>query len=127
MCLTPPAIACSTTRGWPAALLLMLLTLPALAASPEAGRTKAQQCAACHGLDGLSRLPDAPHLAGDSALYLAAQLRAYRSGTRQHPQMSIIAAALSDEDIADLAAWYSAIAISVELPYDGGEALSGSD
>ncbi|APX93340.1 hypothetical protein BWR19_10590 [Halomonas sp. 1513] len=113
------ALACS----WPAAALVQ----PAQAGSLEAGRDKAQQCAACHGLDGLSRLPDAPHLAGDSALYLAAQLRAYRGGTRQHPQMSIIAAGLSDEDIADLAAWYAGIAISVTLPDDAPGKVSGSD
>ena len=61
-------------------------------------------------------MPDAPHLAGESAIYLARQLEAFRSGERQHEQMSIIAQGLSDEDIADLAAWYSSLKITVEMP-----------
>jgi cytochrome c553 len=70
----------------------------------------------CHGLDGIARQPDAPNLAGESPIYVARQLEAFRSGERQHPQMSIIAQGLSDEDIADLAAWYSSIKITVEMP-----------
>ncbi|MBA1273212.1 c-type cytochrome [Stutzerimonas azotifigens] len=86
------------------------------AADRSAGKAKARVCVACHGLDGLSKLPDAPNLAGNSELYLRTQLTAYRAGERQHPQMSIIAKGLSDEDIADLTAWYSAIKVTVELP-----------
>ena len=81
-----------------------------------AGKAKAQQCAVCHGIDGLAKRPDAPHLAGESDLYLKKQLEAFRSGARQHEIMTIIAEALSDEDIGDLAAWYSSIKVSVELP-----------
>jgi cytochrome c553 len=87
-----------------------------IAADAEAGRQKAQMCAVCHGLDGLARVPDAPHLAGESPVYLTRQLEAFRSGERQHEQMTIIAQGLSDEDIADLAAWYASIEISVEMP-----------
>lgn len=99
-----------------AALLLSFAADTTLAADPRAGRDKARQCAVCHGLDGLSRQPDAPNIAGDSAIYLKAQLEAYRSGERAHPQMSIIAQGLSDEDIADLAAYYSAIELEAEVP-----------
>ena len=60
-------------------------------------------CAVCHGLDGIAQVPDAPHLAGESPVYLTSQLEAFRSGERQHEQMTIIAQGLSDEDIADLA------------------------
>ena len=65
---------------------------------------------------GIARLPTAPHIAGDSAIYLTAQLEAYRSGERRHEIMSLIARDLTDEDIADLAAWYSSIRITAELP-----------
>ena len=98
------------------ALLTLVFAGEARAADLEAGRTKAKMCAACHGLDGLSKVADAPNLAGNGQLYLARQLKAFRSGERKHPQMSVIAAALSDEDIAAVTNWYSAIKVSVELP-----------
>jgi cytochrome c553 len=101
----------------PLALALLAPAGNALAAGDAAaGKEKAQQCAVCHGIDGLAKRPDAPHLAGESDLYLSKQLRAFRSGERQNEMMSIIAEALSDQDIADLAAWYSAIKVTVELP-----------
>jgi len=80
------------------------------------GRQKAQACAVCHGLQGLSNAPDAPHLAGQPEAYLAAQLRAYRSGARQHEVMSIMAKPLSDADIAALAAWFAAHSIALKTP-----------
>jgi cytochrome c553 len=88
----------------------------ASAADAAAGREKAAMCAVCHGLDGIAQVPDAPHLAGESPVYLTRQLEAFRSGERQHEQMTIIAQGLSDEDIADLAAWYSSLKITVEMP-----------
>lgn len=97
-------------------LLAMLFTGEARAADLEAAKAKARMCAACHGLDGLSKVADAPNLAGNGELYLARQLKAFRSGERKHPQMSVIAAALSDADIAQVTAWYSAIKVNVELP-----------
>ena len=81
-----------------------------------AGKTKAAMCAVCHGLDGLSKNPEAPNIAGDNATYLKKQLHAFKSGERQNPQMSIVASGLSDEDIADLAAWYSSLKVTVEMP-----------
>jgi len=95
---------------------LILAAAPALAGDPEAGRKKAAQCRTCHGIDGIARIPEAPHIAGESELYLETQLEAFRSGRREHPIMSMIASGLSDADIADLAAWYASIEISVTLP-----------
>lgn len=86
------------------------------AADAAAGKQKAQMCAVCHGLDGIAKIPDAPNLAGESPIYITRQLQAFRSGQRQHEQMSIIAQGLSDEDIADLAAWFSSLKITVEMP-----------
>jgi cytochrome c553 len=86
------------------------------AAEIEAGRAKAQMCAVCHGPNGLSTAPDAPHLAGQPALYLATQLKAYKSGTRKHEVMAVMAKPLSDDNIAALAAWYASIKIEATLP-----------
>lgn len=98
------------------ALLLgafMLQAGVAHAGDPPAGKAKAGMCATCHGPLGLSQLPDAPHLAGQPAIYIAGQLKNYRSGKRQHEVMSVIAKPLTDQEIDDLAAWYSSIQISV--------------
>jgi cytochrome c553 len=80
----------------------------------SAGARKAIACQACHGTDGMSRLPDAPHLAGQPAVYLERALRAYRSGERRSEVMSIAAKSLTDDDVRDLAAYYSAIQIEVK-------------
>ena len=89
----------------------------AMAADPAAGRKKAATtCAVCHGVDGLSKTPDAPNLAGNNAAYLIKQLKAFKSGARQHDQMSIIAKDLGDDDMANVAAWYSSLKVSVTMP-----------
>ena len=77
----------------------------------DAGRQKAQACVVCHGPLGLSTTPDAPHLAGQPAIYVAAQLRAYRDGTRKHEVMAVMAKPLTDEDIRNLAAWFASIRV----------------
>jgi cytochrome c553 len=69
-----------------------------------------------HGLDGLSKLPEAPHLAGQPEQYLVKSLNEYRSGARKNDMMSLVAPALSDQDVADLAAYYAAIEISATPP-----------
>ena len=95
----------------PAALCALLLSAPpALAADAEQGRAKSAQCVACHGPDGVTPVPTYPHLAGQNAAYLELQMRKFRDGEREDPLMSPIAQALSDEDIDDLASFYSALA-----------------
>lgn len=86
------------------------------AADAAEGKKTAAMCAVCHGINGLSKNPDAPNLAGDNANYLIKQLKAFRAGARQDEQMSIIAQSLSDDDMANLAAWYSSIKVTVEMP-----------
>lgn len=89
----------------------------ALAADPAAGKKLVNgTCAVCHGVDGIAKNPDAPHLAGENVQYLLRQLKAFKSGDRKHEQMSIIAQGLSDEDMANTAAWYSSIKIKTEMP-----------
>ena len=90
------------------------LSSSALAADVAAGRQKAAACAVCHGPMGVATAPDAPNLAGQPELYLTAQLRAYRGGTRQHEVMNLMAKPLSDADIEDLAAWFSSLKIQAQ-------------
>jgi cytochrome c553 len=77
---------------------------------------QASICANCHGEDGIAVLPGAANLAGQQKEYLTEQLRAFRAGTRQNPQMSVVAKTLSDEEIEKLSDWYSSIRITVERP-----------
>lgn len=92
-----------------AASALLLLGSDALAAgSASRGLEKSQSCQACHGKDGnLAVTPDTPIIAGQHAGYLEYALKQYRSGERQNAQMNGFASGLSDQDIADLAAWYA--------------------
>ncbi len=92
------------------------LTDAAHAADAKAGRKKAQMCAACHGIDGLSKMPMAPNIAGSPEMYLEKQLKAFRSEERKDETMNVVAKPLSDDDIADLAAWYSGLTVDVTLP-----------
>jgi cytochrome c553 len=80
----------------------------ALAQDAEAGKAKAQACAACHGADGNSTAPLFPILAGQTARYIYLELRDFKEGRRSDPQMSPMAAPLSREDMFDLAAYFAA-------------------
>lgn len=88
----------------------------------EAGRGLAGQCRTCHGMQGLAQIPNAPHIGGEPAVYLENQLRAFRDGQREHQMMSIVARGLSDQQIADLAAWYAGHQIDVALHADPADA-----
>ena len=113
MTLFPTVRACA---AWVCALGWLCWTPLAHASDVPAGRQKAQTCSVCHGPLGLSVTPDAPHLAGQPAIYLAGQLRAYRSGARKHEVMVFMAKPLSDDDINNLAAWFSSIRIDAQAP-----------
>jgi cytochrome c553 len=77
----------------------------------EAGRIKSSMCAGCHNIPGYKTafpsVYSVPKLNGQHAPYIVSALRAYKAGERQHPSMRAIAASLSDQDMADLAAFYS--------------------
>jgi len=72
-----------------------------------AGQAKSALCATCHGADGNSELSMNPKLAGQSATYLAKQLRDYKSGARANATMAAMVGSLSEQDMLDLAAWFS--------------------
>ena len=79
------------------------------AGDAAAGKAKASLCAGCHGSNGISLNPLWPNLAGQKEGYLIKQLRAFRAGTRKDPMMEPIAKNLSDEDIENLAAYFSGL------------------
>ncbi len=85
-------------------------------AAAGATRIKTAGCIACHGRDGVSKLPEAPNLAGQVEVYLASSLKAYHTGERKNEIMNTVAQTLSDGDVADLAAYYSSIKVSVTAP-----------
>lgn len=90
---------------------------PAGAADIDAGKLKATAvCALCHGALGVSMLPNAPNLAAQPAIYLAEQLKNYRSGKRSHEVMSVIAKPLTDTEIDDMSAWYASLQMDVREP-----------
>nr|WP_318289926.1 cytochrome c [Paraburkholderia sp. BL8N3] len=80
-----------------------------MAADIVAGKSRAGQCAACHGPDGHAVIPQTPNLAGQDEDYLAEQLKAFRSGERQNETMSVIAKPLNDTEIANLAAYFHSL------------------
>jgi cytochrome c553 len=87
----------------------------------QAGAGKAAVCAACHGARGVAIAPNFPNLAGQSATYLYAQLKEFHDGQRNDPVMTGQAAALSDADMRDLAAYFASLA-----PKPAGQADAGS-
>ena len=89
---------------------------PALAGAAGAPAKVEALCQTCHGEDGTATVVGTPNLSGQQKEYLIQQLRAYRSGSRRHDQMSIIAKSLTDDDIESLAQWYSSIKVTVEKP-----------
>lgn len=97
-------------KSFLSALIIALLfaSSSVMAADAAAGKAKSVICAACHGANGISMSPIWPNLAGQKEMYLAKQIKAFRDGTRKDPTMAPMVAGLSDADIANLAAYYSA-------------------
>ena len=96
--------------------LSLLMSLPVVAAgNADAGQAKAAICAACHGMDGNSVVPSWPKIAGQHASYTERQLVLIKGGERPVPEMAGIAMGLSDQDMADLAAYFSTQTASAGL------------
>jgi cytochrome c553 len=97
------------------ALTLMLALaggVPAAhAQNAEAGSKKVSMCVGCHGIPGyrasFPEVHQVPMIAGQDAKYISAALNAYKKGDRKHPTMRSVAASMSDQDIADIAAFYA--------------------
>ena len=89
--------------------LLSLSTVIVHAGDAEAGKAKSVTCAACHGGEGISPTSAWPNLAGQKEEYLLAQIKAFKDSTRVNAQMAPMVANLSEEDMANLAAYYSSM------------------
>jgi cytochrome c553 len=83
------------------------------AGDPLAGRKVARMCAVCHGINGLSKQPDAPNLAGQDAGYIQRQLAAFKAGERHNEIMNAMAKTLGDQQMRDVAAYFAAIKVQV--------------
>lgn len=95
----------------------MMLMSPAQAGGdPAAGKKKSMSCAACHGANGIAVLPNAGNLAGQPVQYLKKALHDFKTGARKQENMSVVAQALSDQDIENLAAYYAAFQVTVTPP-----------
>lgn len=88
-------------------LSMLFASASALAGDAAAGKAKSVVCSACHGADGTSVNPMWPNLKGQNEMYLIKQIKAFRDGTRKDPTMAPMVAALTDEDIENLAAYYA--------------------
>ena len=119
------------------ASLMLVATMPAMAGDAALGEEKSAMCAACHGADGNSTVAMWPKLAGQHEDYLQKQLALIKSGARPVPEMAGIVSILSDEDMSNIAAYYSsqpvkaavadpALAAAGELFYRGGNAENGT-
>ncbi len=90
----------------------MSIAVNANAGDAAAGKAKSAVCAACHGVDGIATIPTYPNIAGQNEAYLVESMKAYREKRRTGGQAVIMqgqSMALSDEDIADLAAYYASL------------------
>lgn len=98
-----------------AGLFALSAAVPAVASAAgdaEAGKAKAAVCAACHGQNGVAQIPMYPNLAGQQEQYLVSALKAYKNKQRNGGQAAVMqgqAAALSDDDIANLAAYFASL------------------
>lgn len=91
------------------AVLALLFATSALGADADAGKAKTATCAACHGAAGVATIPDYPNLACQNEKYLAISIKAYKDGSRDNAIMKPMVAQLSDEDVANIAAYYAGL------------------
>jgi cytochrome c553 len=106
LALAPPLAVAQTSPA--AAAPSAAPSVPFTTGKAASGEAKAALCMACHGPNGNSVNPEWPRLAGQSAVYIAEQLRLFKAGVRDNPVMKPLAASLSDQDINDLAVYYEA-------------------
>ncbi len=102
------SVALAAMAAGPLAVGPFASTGAQVAGNAEAGATKAASCLACHGVNGNSSNPEWPSLAGQNAAYTTEQLKMFRDGKRVNVLMSPMASILTDEDIADISAYYAA-------------------
>jgi len=90
-------------------LFVLFMSHGVMAADASAGKAKAALCASCHGPAGVSAVAIYPNLAGQKEQYLVKQINDFRSGARKDPMMPAMVASLTDDDVANIAAYYAGI------------------
>lgn len=88
---------------------LLSMSQLAIAGDAAAGKEKSQACTSCHGMNGKSTNPNNPNLAGQKKNYLIKALKDYRDGKRKDAMMNTLTSSLSDQDIENLAEFYSSV------------------
>lgn len=92
-----------------AAALMSVSAVASAAGDAAAGQAKSAVCAGCHGANGISLMPLYPNLAGQKDAYIVKQLKAFKAGERKDPTMNAMAAPLTEDDMANLAAHFSSL------------------
>jgi cytochrome c553 len=94
-------------------LMALVLSLSSIgycsAGDAKAGKAKAGLCFGCHGAQGISVMPQYPNLAGQKEQYLVSAINSYRNGGRNDPTMKAMTASLTDDDVANIAAFFSSL------------------
>ena len=100
----------------------------AMAGNAEAGKTKAAACGGCHGMDGNSMIPAYPKLAGQNEAYIVKQIKDFKANsTRQNAIMLGMVAALSDEDAADIGAYFQSQKLASAATFDESKLAAGRE
>lgn len=90
-------------------IIYVIFSQSLFAADIAAGKARSAACAACHGPEGISFIPQYPNLKGQKAAYTLKQLKAFKNKTRRDPVMAAQAASLSDKDMENIAAYYESL------------------
>lgn len=107
---------------------LFAISGTAMAGNAEAGKTKSAACGGCHGADGNSLVPTFPKLAGQNETYIVNQLKAFKANsTRKNDIMLGMAAALTDEDAADIGAYFQTQKVAQAAPSDASKIAAGRE
>lgn len=111
------------------AALMFALSSPVQAAgNAEAGKTKAMACGGCHGMDGNSMVESFPKLAGQNEKYIASQLQAFKTSTgRSNEIMLGMSVALSDQDMADIGAYFQTTKLKASAAHDASKLALGRE
>ena len=109
-------------------MFLYAVSGAALAGDAAAGKAKSAACGGCHGFDGNSPIPAYPKLAGQNEAYIVKQVHDFKANTtRQNPIMLGMVAALSDEDAADIGAYFQAQSVNAAATFDQSKIAAGRE
>ncbi len=110
------------------ASLSMFMAVTAVAGDAVAGKTKAAACGGCHGMDGNSLIPMYPKLAGQNVAYIVKQVKDFKANSdRQNAIMLGMVAALTDEDAADIGAYFQSQSVKDAAPFDADKIAAGRE